>query len=69
MNGSGLNNKLLESLDTTKGGRYGDGLRGSYNLVVNGINHPQNHMNTLTNKAYAALQELHRAMDNTSNYI
>ena len=60
-------NKLLESFDITKGGNatYGT-LGGSYNFVVNGINYPQNALNTTYNKGYI-LQEVRRAMNNIYN--
>jgi len=63
--GATSQNKLLESFDITKGGvTLGTG--GSYNFQVNGINYPQNPINTAYNKGYV-LQELRRAMNNIYN--
>ena len=64
-------NKLMESFDITRGGVTTSAAGvptggGSYNFVVNGINYPQNAINTQYNKAYA-LQELRRSMNNIFN--
>lgn len=58
-------NKLFESYDITRGGVTAN-VGGSYNFNINGMNYPQNPINTALNKSYA-LQELRRAMNNIFN--
>jgi hypothetical protein len=58
-------NKNFESYDITRGGVTAN-VGGTYNFNINGMNYPQNPINTALNKSYA-LQELRRAMNNIYN--